>query len=299
MKSYLIILCAYLCSTANATLITEPRMPIAVAVSHQWVSAISPSGATTLSQPAFTDVSGSVAASQMPALTGDVTTSAGAVATTLATVNTNTGSFGDSSHVASFTVNGKGLITAASSVSIPVKATGEVFMTAVTSCPGGSIAADGSSLLRSGGTSCGGGSCATLFAAISTTYGTVDGTHFTLPNMSGVFARGAGTQTISAISYSGTQGTSQGDQIQGHKHGLTDPGHTHAAVSGSFGEVNNTVAGVGASGNQGNFNSSANTASATTGATVSTPTTDGTNGTPRTGTETRPANIVLLYCIVY
>lgn len=34
-------------------------------------------------QPAFTDLSGSVAASQMPALTGDVTTSAGAVATTI------------------------------------------------------------------------------------------------------------------------------------------------------------------------------------------------------------------------
>lgn len=50
-------------------------------------------------------------------LTGDITT-AGAKATTLATVNTNIGSFGDATHVGSFTVNGKGLITAASSVSI-------------------------------------------------------------------------------------------------------------------------------------------------------------------------------------
>lgn len=41
-------------------------------------------GAWTTATPAFTDLSGSVAAAQMPALTGDVTTSAGSVATTIA-----------------------------------------------------------------------------------------------------------------------------------------------------------------------------------------------------------------------
>lgn len=65
-------------------------------------------------QPAFTDLSGSVAAAQMPALTGDITTSAGAVATTLATVNANVGTFGSSSSIPTFTVNAKGLVTAAS-----------------------------------------------------------------------------------------------------------------------------------------------------------------------------------------
>lgn len=50
------------------------------------------------------------------ALTGDGTaTGPGSVAFTLATVNTNTGSFGSSTSIPSFTVNGKGLITAASS----------------------------------------------------------------------------------------------------------------------------------------------------------------------------------------
>jgi hypothetical protein len=46
-------------------------------------------------------------------LSGDITTS-GTAATTLATVNTNVGSFGSSTSIPSFTVNGKGLITAAS-----------------------------------------------------------------------------------------------------------------------------------------------------------------------------------------
>jgi hypothetical protein len=56
-------------------------------------------------------------------LTGDVTTSGG-VATTLATVNSNTGTWGDSTHVGQFTVNGKGLITAASSVAITASGIG-------------------------------------------------------------------------------------------------------------------------------------------------------------------------------
>ena len=61
---------------------------------------------------------GTVAAGRMPALTGDITTSAGAVATTLATVNSNVGAFGNATHVGAFTVNAKGLTTAASAVAI-------------------------------------------------------------------------------------------------------------------------------------------------------------------------------------
>lgn len=60
------------------------------AAASQWIRAIDDAGSGTKSQPAFSDISGSVAASQMPALTGDVTTNAGAVATTLVNVPTAT-----------------------------------------------------------------------------------------------------------------------------------------------------------------------------------------------------------------
>lgn len=50
-------------------------------------------------------------------LSGDVSTSGSSV-TTLATVNSNVGTFGDATHVSRVTVNAKGLVTAASSVAI-------------------------------------------------------------------------------------------------------------------------------------------------------------------------------------
>ncbi len=64
-------------------------------------------------------------------LTGDATATLSSVdgsaavsaALTLATVNTNVGSFGDSVTVPSFTVNAKGLVTAASQTAIPIATT--------------------------------------------------------------------------------------------------------------------------------------------------------------------------------
>ncbi len=55
------------------------------------------------------------------ALTGDITASGpGSVAATLATVNSNVGSFGSASSVATLTANAKGLVTAAGSTSIQI-----------------------------------------------------------------------------------------------------------------------------------------------------------------------------------
>jgi hypothetical protein len=62
--------------------------------------------------------SGTLASTVMPAHTGDATSSSGSVALTLATVNSNTGSFGASTSVPIITVNAKGLITAVSTATI-------------------------------------------------------------------------------------------------------------------------------------------------------------------------------------
>lgn len=68
-------------------------------------------------------ISGTLDAAQMPALTGDVTTSAGSVATTLATVNGNVGTFGSATKASVVTVNAKGLVTAASESTVTPAAT--------------------------------------------------------------------------------------------------------------------------------------------------------------------------------
>lgn len=57
------------------------------------------------------------------ALTGDITAEQDSNATTLATVNSNVGTFGSASNVGTFTVNGKGLVTAASSTAISIPST--------------------------------------------------------------------------------------------------------------------------------------------------------------------------------
>lgn len=65
-------------------------------------------------------IEGAIGIGAITALTGDVSAvGPGSVPATLSTVNSNVGTFGDASHVGQFTVDGKGRITAASSVLIP------------------------------------------------------------------------------------------------------------------------------------------------------------------------------------
>lgn len=71
---------------------------------------------------ATTKLTGTLQATQFPALTGDVTTSAGAVATTLANTAVTPASYGSATQVATFTVDSKGRLTAAASTSIAIAA---------------------------------------------------------------------------------------------------------------------------------------------------------------------------------
>lgn len=156
---------------------------------------------------------------------------------------------------------------------IPAQPSGMVQMFAGSSAPTGWLTCDGSAISRT--------TFAALFAVIGTTYGAGNGsTTFNIPDCRGIFVRGVGTQTISSISYTGTLGATQGDQLQGHFHSMSNAtglatyqlANVWAANAGSNGGGPVTVS-VGAA------------------------TSDGTNGTPRVGAETRPANISMNYII--
>ena len=116
-----------------------------------------------------------------------------------------------------------------------------------------------------------------LYALIGTSYGSGVGT-FAVPNLQGLFIRGKGTQTTGGVTYtSAAIGTAQQDQFQGHYHAVSSTAIQGAGPGGAVGNPG------------GNFG----------GATinVTNPTTDGTDGTPRYGTETRPVNYAMIYCI--
>jgi hypothetical protein len=99
-------------SASAVPVVTVNGKGLVTAVSTAALAPIAASGsASNLS-------AGTVPAARMPALTGDVTTSAGSIATTLATVNSNVGSFGSATQSLTATVNGKGLITAVSAQTV-------------------------------------------------------------------------------------------------------------------------------------------------------------------------------------
>jgi microcystin-dependent protein len=104
---------------------------------------------------------------------------------------------------------------------------------------------------------------ATLFAAIATTYGVGDGaTTFNVPDLRGYFVRGSGTNSDGTIS--GTFGAKQADELKSHTHTYTFKSTTGgSSAGGDPNSITNTTVNTGATG----------------------------------GTETRPRNIPMLYCI--
>lgn len=133
--------------------------------------------------------------------------------------------------------------------------------------PDGWMVCDGSAVSRT--------TYSDLFSTISTTFGTGNGSStFNIPDLRGIFIRGAGSQLINTITYTGTLGTKQTDMLQSHQHETT---MTDINFTAPFGR--GTVASGGV------FNGLVS------------------NGRHYTsqigGTETRPANIALNYIIKY
>jgi microcystin-dependent protein len=144
--------------------------------------------------------------------------------------------------------------------------------------PDGYLAAHGTAVSRT--------DYAKLFAVIGTTFGVGDGsTTFNLPDLQGIFIRGAGSQTISGQTFTGTLGTKQTDQFQGHWHQFRGGSSYNLGSSAPyiFGPASGTPPVTDANAN---YTNSLNSAVRDAGS-------DGTNGTPRTGTQTHPANIGL------
>jgi microcystin-dependent protein len=138
---------------------------------------------------------------------------------------------------------------------------------AMNTSPAGWLAADGTEYSKTG-------IYAALFAAIGVTYGETNGaggagtSHFRVPDLRGYFVRGSGTNSDGTAS--GTFGTKQADDFKSHTHTISPTqvplrsNDTDRGGSSSFFSVDNvSTLSVGETG----------------------------------GTETRPKNIAMLYCI--
>jgi lysophospholipase L1-like esterase len=135
-------------ASSGGNLVLSPAAPSALggilalsaATPHEYLTYIDTSGIQHYAQPSLSDISGlapvatsgsasdlstgTLAAARMPALTGDISTSTGSTATTLAAVNASPGTYGSASQTAQCVINGKGLATSCSNVTITPSAIG-------------------------------------------------------------------------------------------------------------------------------------------------------------------------------
>lgn len=176
--------------------------------------------------------------------------------------------------------------------SVTLVPTGAVMPFAMNSAPSGWLAANGNEYSKTG-------TYATLFAAIGTTYGETNGsggtgtTHFRVPDLCGYFVRGSGTNRDGTAS--GAFGQKQANAVGPHTHSGTtgddSPDHTHLYTRMSISNTgNDSPDGSGKSWST----ASVNTGGASTRHQHPFTTS---SQSPASTTETRPANIALLYCI--
>ena len=163
---------------------------------------------------------------------------------------------------------------------------GAVMTFAMPVAPSGWVAADNRELPKTG-------TYAALFAAIGSLYGETNGaggagtSHFRVPDLRGYFVRGSGTNADGTAA--GSFGAKQVDDFKSH---------THAGSANLAGAHTHTVDGAQQdSGGGGGSGSSADTSPKTTSSAGAHTHTLSINLTG--GTETRPKNIALLYCIKF
>lgn len=156
---------------------------------------------------------------------------------------------------------------------------GTIYAYGGTTVPTDFLLCDGSAVSRT--------TYAELFANIGTTWGVGDGsTTFNIPDLRGMFLRGAGTHGTQTMANGsafdgGAVGDYVADKMQGHWHAV----YYNAAHADIFGS--------------GYYDwQSGATYTSSAGAFVKEATTDGTNGTPRTGTETKPVSYSIKYIIL-
>jgi len=160
---------------------------------------------------------------------------------------------------------------------------GQLATYAMTSCPAGWLSANGAAVSRS--------IYSILFSNIGTTWGSGDGaTTFNVPDLRGMFVRGTGTNTAYPAAVGQAVGTYAADTYLNHNHTATssDAGHTHSYTGANGGGA--AAPGVGGQG--------VNNVAATTGTGYASITTTVANSTTG-GTETKPKNYGVLYCIKY
>lgn len=117
---------------------------------------------------------------------------------------------------------------------------GEIIASGSATVPYGFFLCDGTTVSRT--------VFADLFQSIGTTYGVGDGsTTFNLPDLRGIFPRGAGSQTFGSQTYSTSLGTKQNDELESHNHsgGTSGPFSTTVATDATRFASNNNNSGTG------------------------------------------------------
>ena len=160
---------------------------------------------------------------------------------------------------------------------------GSVFNLATTTVPSGYLECNGAAVSRS--------TYDALFASISTTWGSGDGSStFNLPDLRGQFVRGWANTKTNTGDDGRSFASTQSDQNKSHNHTITDPGHVHTTTvdnSKLFPAAGGTTISYGGAGSYPGtvFTMS----SATTGITLA----------DQGGTEVRVKNSALMYVIKF